>query len=389
MKKNKNIQIAIIIIILFGITIGYAAINRTLTITGNSEVLKNTWDIHLENVQIRSGSVTATKEPTLENSNLSVDFNVMLNLPGDFYEFTVDVVNKGSIDAMIESITKTPTLTEEQSKYLNYIIEYQNGTQVISNQLIKKGSYARLKVRVEYKDDLSSDELPETVQNLNLSFKVNYAQNNDDNNSEIENNGKLLTVISGNGTTKGNEVCVDTECFYVVKSDTETVTLLAKHNLNIGGDYINNGWVSYGDNITNKQDENMKGWVISGQPWKGVSVYSSSTQKGENYSSYNGSIMEKYVNKYEDILETMGLSVQEARLIYKDELVSLGCKEETLTCLGTDTWIYSTSYWSATPYDTSKIWNVGSDGEFKRDSYSVTTCYGVRPVIIISKSYFS
>ena len=46
-RKNKGLYIVLIILILFGISIGYAVINRTLNITGNSEVKQNTWDLHL------------------------------------------------------------------------------------------------------------------------------------------------------------------------------------------------------------------------------------------------------------------------------------------------------------------------------------------------------
>ena len=47
-----------------------------------------------------------------------------LILPGDFYEFTVDIVNNGIIDTMIDSINKALDLIVAQEKYLNYIIEY-------------------------------------------------------------------------------------------------------------------------------------------------------------------------------------------------------------------------------------------------------------------------
>lgn len=48
-------------------------------------------------------------------------------MPGEFYEFTVDVVNEGSIDAMIDSVVKTPELTSAQAKYIKYEISYENG----------------------------------------------------------------------------------------------------------------------------------------------------------------------------------------------------------------------------------------------------------------------
>ena len=128
--KNNNKIYIIFLILISCITIGYAVTNRELTITGNSEVKSNTWDIHFENVQVRNGSVTATKVPTIDNENDAIDFLVKLDLPGDFYIFTVDVVNSGTIDGMINTITKAPELTDTQKKYLNYTIEYENGENI-------------------------------------------------------------------------------------------------------------------------------------------------------------------------------------------------------------------------------------------------------------------
>lgn len=129
-KKNK-IYYLIIILVLFGVSIGHAVMNRTLSITGNSLVNQNTWDIHFDNPLVKEDSVTLDL-PTIDSKNFVVSFDVNLDLPGDFYEFTVDIVNDGTIDAMIDSIQNTYVLTEEQKKYLNYTITYQGGDEIKS-----------------------------------------------------------------------------------------------------------------------------------------------------------------------------------------------------------------------------------------------------------------
>ena len=134
-KKNRSVYIVLIIVLLIGVTIGYAALNATLNINGRSNVSKNTWDLHFDNVVVNSDSVGEVKTPTIENST-TVDFEVALNLPGEKYEFTVDVVNNGTIDAMIDSIEKLPELTIEQQKYFDYVIEYQSGKKVQNNQMV-------------------------------------------------------------------------------------------------------------------------------------------------------------------------------------------------------------------------------------------------------------
>ena len=85
-----------------------------------------------------------------------------LKQPGDVYIFSVDIVNGGSIDAMIDSIEKMPTLTSKQAKYLNYTIEYQNREAINAKQLVEKNSSVRIKVKVEFRNDISASDLPST-----------------------------------------------------------------------------------------------------------------------------------------------------------------------------------------------------------------------------------
>ena len=107
-RKTLYIILSIVLISIFSLTIVYAALSVTLNITGSTEVTASNWNIHLANPEVKSGSVNSNV-PTISGNNLS--FSVNLATPGDYYEFTVDVVNGGSIDAMIDSVVKTPELT--------------------------------------------------------------------------------------------------------------------------------------------------------------------------------------------------------------------------------------------------------------------------------------
>lgn len=73
-RKNKSFYIFFIVIVLIGITVGYAVINATLNINGKSTIQKNTWDVHFENVQIMDGSVTATVDPVISNNTSISNF---------------------------------------------------------------------------------------------------------------------------------------------------------------------------------------------------------------------------------------------------------------------------------------------------------------------------
>ena len=363
-RKILYLFLCIAVVSVFTLSIAYAAMEAVLEIHGNSEVVASSWDIHLDNVKVKTGSVPANA-PQISGTS-SVGFDVELNTPGDYYEFTVDVVNEGTIDAMIDSVVKTPELTSEQVKYIKYEITYENGESISSKQTLSKGTRTPIKVRVEYRKDLVANDLPSSVNELNLNLTLIYVQS-DGSGSSIPNNGaeaSLVRVVSGDGTKVGNEVCIKNECFYVISSDDSTVTMLAKMNITLGESPIQ----SLDSETT---------------------VFSSDTQMGEDYSSYIGSIVEGYVNNYNSYLITQGVMPISSRLITYNELISLGCSLEDMSywnCMMAPDWVYSTSYWTGTAFRGPRILTVREDGGFW-DLENTDNDTGVRPVITISRDY--
>ena len=249
-RKILYMVLSILLVSVLTLTVVYAALSTTLNINGNAEVTAASWDIYLDNVKLNSNSAT-TIVPTISNKT-TASFSTTLTKPGDFYEFTVDVVNNGSIDAMIDNVTKTPELSGTQAKYINYIVEYENGQSVSTKQLVSKNSFVRLKVKVEYRKDISVIDLPSSSESLNLSFKVNYVQSDDsDENITVDNNGKLIKIVGGDYDTVGSEVCIGEECFYVISSDEDNVLMLAKYNLYVGNHCTSSSTcTAYGDEAT-------------------------------------------------------------------------------------------------------------------------------------------
>ena len=190
-RRTLSIILCIVLIFTFSLSLAYAALSITLNIQGNAEVVASTWDVYLDNVNVKYGSVSSNL-PSIVGPT-TVKFSSSLTTPGEFYEFTVDVVNAGSIDAMISNVVKTPTLTEEQSKYLNYIIEYDNGEPINNKQLLKRNSFVRLRVRVEFRKDITAADLPSSELILNSSFQVIYSQS-DSNATEVINDGVKKTI---------------------------------------------------------------------------------------------------------------------------------------------------------------------------------------------------
>ena len=172
MRANKREKIAFVlfsIIILLGI--GYAYLSTNLSIDGISNITRANWNVHLENVQVTQGSVTTvTQAPTINSDLISINYAITLNEPGDFYEFTVDVKNSGTIDAMIETVTSTVNgvSPSELPNYLNYSATYSNGIEIASNHILEANTKETYKIRLEYNQDINPEDLPQTDQIYNI-----------------------------------------------------------------------------------------------------------------------------------------------------------------------------------------------------------------------------
>ena len=391
-RKTLYLILSVVLVSTLSLTVVYAALSVTLNITGSTEVTSSNWDIHLANPEVKSGSVNSNV-PTISGNNLS--FSVNLATPGDYYEFTVDVVNDGSIDAMIDSVVKTPELTASQAKYIKYEVSYQNGESITTNQTIKSGTSTPIKVRLEYRKDISSSDLPSSATELSLRLTLVYVQS-DGSGSSVPNNGaeaSLVRVVSGDGTQVGNEVCIKDECFYVISSTDSTVTMLAKYNLHVGNTYDDENSAQTLTNPTGKQNSKALGYFYGysvEDPIVGTIAFSDSDYWSNTVSNYpvyvynSSSNLYTYVENYKTYLETLGVILNESRLITYEELTSLGCSDSS--CYDAPSWVYATSYWSGSAYDISSVWTVIGDAFFGIDECSVDDYFGVRPVIVIDRN---
>jgi hypothetical protein len=174
-KKNKKIVIVALALILF-ISIGYAVITSKLSINTIANIGKIKFDVEFENVQIADGSVEATVAPAITN-NTTVNYEVNLDNPGDYYEFTVDVVNKGTVDAKIDTdgIVKTQ-LSDTESVFASYVVTYADGSTVSEGDTLAVSETKTLLVRVEYNEDITVEQLNQLTNDikLDLTYSLDY-----------------------------------------------------------------------------------------------------------------------------------------------------------------------------------------------------------------------
>ena len=166
--------IIILFLILFGMGIGYAVLETDLNIVGTSDIDSVSWDVHFENVRVTNGSVAANT-PVISNDT-TVNFEANLNNPGDYYEFRVDVVNNGSLDAKLGGGEILPTLTQEEKNYFRYNVAYEDGVPISINNTLNVGETETLIVRVEYLNQTDTSLYPTEDKNFEFRLTLNYVQ---------------------------------------------------------------------------------------------------------------------------------------------------------------------------------------------------------------------
>lgn len=187
MKDKKKRNLFLLLVVLLTISVGFALLSTTLFINGSSTIKGNTWDIHWDedSIEETEGSFTPTTPAYVtDEEGTSISFNVEFELPGDFYEFTVDAVNEGTVDGIIESVeinyyeegaTEASSLPDE----INYTVTYVPSGTPAKDDVLEAGHSQKYKVRLEF--DSEEDELPEEAISGTYEFKVNYQQHKSSN----------------------------------------------------------------------------------------------------------------------------------------------------------------------------------------------------------------
>ncbi|MBQ9013874.1 MAG: hypothetical protein IJ094_10075 [Bacilli bacterium] len=115
MEKQRGVKalsIVALVAAIIGLTVAFAAMSRTLTINGSAKMDTATWDIHYENLSAATltggASVPNPDTATIKNGDTTTIENIDMTVtkPGDSVTYTFDVVNSGTINAKIGTLTK-------------------------------------------------------------------------------------------------------------------------------------------------------------------------------------------------------------------------------------------------------------------------------------------
>lgn len=196
MKNIFNKKYLFVVLLLLFISIGYAFLSSTLSISGIGHVKKSKWDVHFENVDVIEGKSLATVAPTTSGrTTTELRYSVKFNSLGDIYKFNVDIVNLGTMNAMVSLIGNTE-LTEEQQKYAEYSITYEDGSPIEEKNFLASNSRDRITVTLKYKDDMEIEDLELAVPiDFTLNLEYSLAKEAD----SRKNTSMIVKDLSGNG----------------------------------------------------------------------------------------------------------------------------------------------------------------------------------------------
>lgn len=190
-KNGKTLAIIALFVAIVGLSVGFAALSTTLTINGTGTVKTSKWDIHFANLGATPGLTGSAEEvtaPTLTDTTVQT-FDVSFTAPADSVTYTFDVVNDGSYDAKISSVTiPTPQCTgtgttadtdaSNVCNNLTYTLTYSTtGETVKDNDSLNSGQTKSVRLKLTYNASTTADELPKndvTISNLNIP--ITYVQ---------------------------------------------------------------------------------------------------------------------------------------------------------------------------------------------------------------------
>lgn len=415
-NRKKVFIFLFLFLFLLGIGIGFAYVNTSLEITGIAKVKDAKWGIQLNNYTLTDGSVTPNADPTITDTTIS--FAAKVNEPGEFYGFSIDVENNGTINASIANFSVTPDFST--INYLDASFTYEDGTPVQNGDLLIANTAKKIIVRLSYKDGIDESLYPTTDQSFNVVVSLNYEQYI----------GSVPWTLPQGKTkdnlTLGDELCLDDQCFNFIRYDGDDIVMLAKYNLKVGSIIDDNteSFYSKTDSGFGLQSKEVKGYAYgetvpkgvlpfsSTDYWDGTATYPIDVYDAVNYvtapdfsttcnnvnNCYKtpGYSIAYYVEQYKSMLATnYGKIIKRSRLLTLSEATdsSIGCtyvmENEGGYCptTGDSSFITNTSFWLGTAVYSECILHVNlDDGYVSIDGGFDSALYGVRPIIVVEKS---
>ena len=171
MNGNKELKIALVAVLgvaVLCLTVAYAALSASLTVTGSGTVKAGSWNVAFEGSTITGTKAGSANCPnaTASGSSVSIGTGLTLSKPGDSCQYNLTIKNNGDINAKLTSITPgtpTPSLTSADdnttagnyTEYIKYTITYNaqpvtNGVSSITDLTLNSGLSKAVIIKLEF-----------------------------------------------------------------------------------------------------------------------------------------------------------------------------------------------------------------------------------------------
>lgn len=172
MRNSRNVRtllVGIACALLLFMGVGYASFQEDMKETGTVNA-GDTWKMMYDTIQVelKEGSKAISHQAMLDASKKTAIFDITLNQPGDTISYILTVVNKGNIDAIVESIEVIED-SEDEVVTVSPILYTVEG--LSSGAMIPAGTKANFTVSEEYKKNEDANYLP---QRKKVSVIVHY-----------------------------------------------------------------------------------------------------------------------------------------------------------------------------------------------------------------------
>ena len=433
-RKTKTIIVITLCIAIVGLSVGYAALNSILNIAGNAKVgaTAANWNISFKNVNCEAGGYAEAGSISSTGTTITISES-KLKAPKDYVICIFDVVNDGTIDAEVTSVT-----VPDPSSFTYTIQSRTRAALPDDEELVKNGLVSEMKYNNTNKDEIKIGDKLDKGTSKAVYLKIEFLESvtrlpiNDVAISDIfgqivfgqsgssgsEEGGSESLVYSVGDAVYYNPVsgqkCDDyvasniTEgCmkWYVI-NDGETVDMILDHNTTAKFAWNSSGNNAEGPVTANNQlASDVSGWgseaknsarLISADEIAGITGAASSLQWNSS-KTFAGSVTDintqvSYFvfdgsgNDYSGWQSPVANESNPSRYYWLYEntsgCVEYGCKTDNTSLYG-DTY----GYWTLSPLVgvSNGAWGVTRGGGLHFVYVGYVGSVGVRPVITISK----
>ncbi len=199
--NKRRIIVYALAIALAVTTVAYAVMQTTLNVSGTIIKKGAALDIYFANLKTPSLSGNG-KSTSATLSSTNIEFTIELSEPLDSVTYYFDVVNSGTINAKLDSITYSG-VTTASNKNIETTFTYSDGTEIKEGDFLAAGVTRNLKLKIEYKD---VDYIYSTDNKFTIKVTLVYMQ------------------YDGNIPTPGGDTSVIAECNHSCTGSGQTCT---------------------------------------------------------------------------------------------------------------------------------------------------------------------